>query len=227
MSQEELDELEASIKPHQRAARREGRPALGAGAVYPVDEDVIFVDPFPIPDHWEQAAALDPGWKVTAGLRGVRDPETGAVYIINEYYGKEAQAVVHAVGLKAMEPWPLTWAMDPAGRQTTQDGKKMMVEYKKLGLDVTPANNAVEAGIMACLTAYQTGLLKVFNTLTYFRKELRLYRREVQSGPTGERSVIVKAQDHLMDCKRYLLNTKSIWRRKPIPTRASGGYGEF
>jgi hypothetical protein len=43
-----------------------------------------------------------------------------------------------------------------------------------------------------------SGRLKVFTTLTNYRSEVRLYRRD-------EKGKIVKERDHLMDCKRYLI----------------------
>jgi hypothetical protein len=55
----------------------------------------------------------------------------------------------------------------------------------------------------------QTGQLKIFNTLVYTLKELRLYRRDVKGK-------IVKSNDHLMDDMRYLLNTDSAFQTRPI-----------
>lgn len=47
-----LKELWDSIPPYQRKARTKGIPVLGAGLIYPVDEEDIKVRDFPIPDHW-------------------------------------------------------------------------------------------------------------------------------------------------------------------------------
>ncbi len=80
IEQKELDDLEASILPHQRQARRTGRPSLGAGAIYPVDEGDLLIDPFKLPDHWPRAYALDPGWRKTACLWGAWD-EDADVYV--------------------------------------------------------------------------------------------------------------------------------------------------
>ena len=41
ITKEELDDLERDMLPHQKAARRQGRPSLGAGAIYPVEEDKL------------------------------------------------------------------------------------------------------------------------------------------------------------------------------------------
>ncbi len=44
LSKEEKDELYAEIPPYQRNARTKGIPQLGAGAVYPIDEEEITFD---------------------------------------------------------------------------------------------------------------------------------------------------------------------------------------
>lgn len=209
VSQEELDELEASMQPHQRSARRKGRPSLGAGAIYPIEEDTLFVPPFQIPDHYERGYGFDVGWKKTAALFGARDPDTGITYLTHEYYQGEHQPVVHAHAIMAMMRWDYHGACDPAARASNQkDGSKLRDEYRRLGMELRKANNAVSAGIHKCLVDMQGGQLKAFETLRYFKTEFRLYRRD-------ENGKIVKENDHLMDCMRYLMNTDGIFQTEP------------
>lgn len=215
ISPEELDELEADMQPHQRDARRKGKPSLGAGAIYPIAEELLFIDPIPIPDHWERAWSIDPGWRTTAALVGAYDPDAERYYLTEEYYGHEDLPVVHSHGIKAMLPWAsLEGAIDPSGDNVgnQKDGAKMKAEYEDLGLRLVKANNAVHAGLRHVLILKQTGRLKVFNTLTYYRTEHRLYRRDEK----GKIAVDEPKKDHLMDCERYLLNTSGLFRPKPI-----------
>ncbi len=212
ITKEEREELFADMLEHERVARETGRPSLGAGAIYPIAEDSLFIDPIQIPDWWEYGYALDPGWNVTAALLGARNPDTDQHYLVAEYYGQRDQPVVHAAGIKAMLPWPkLIGQIDPAGDNVgnQKDGTKMKEEYEDQGLELGKANNAVHAGLRHVLVLMQTGRLKVFSTLTYFRKELRLYRRD-------EKGKIVKQNDHLMDSMRYLLNTDGAFQTRPI-----------
>lgn len=223
VSQEELDELEASLLPHQRQARRTGRPALGSGAIYPVEEDSYLIDPIPIPAFWGQAYGMDVGWRCTAALFTAHDPEHDIFYLTGEYYEKAREPVVHAHSIKAMQPsYPLMGAIDPAAEQSNQkDGTKLKEEYEALGLELELANNAVEAGLHRVLVLLQSGRLKVFNTLTHWLKEVRLYRRD-------EKGRIVKDNDHLMDAMRYVLNTDSIFRAKPVThALTTRRYGEW
>lgn len=66
---------------------------------------------------------------------------------------------------------------------------------------VTYADNSVEAGIMAVLTRFNSGRLKIFNHCRETLLELRLYRRE--KGKNTETVKIVKENDDLMDAMRY------------------------
>lgn len=220
MTVAEREELFADMLPHERQARETGRPSLGAGAIYPVAEDSIFVPPFAIPEHWLQGYAMDPGWRVTAALLGAKDPDTHVTYLTGEYYGKRDQPIIHAHGIKAMLPWPeLIGCIDPAAEGSNQkDGTKLREEYEDLGLVLQRAENAVSAGLRRCLRLMQGGELKVFSTLTYFKQEFRLYRRD-------KKGKIVKKNDHLMDTMRYLLNTAEAFQPRPMPRerRIRGG----
>lgn len=224
ISQEDRDNLEARLQPHQREARKKGKPSLGAGAIYPVSEEDIFIDPIAIPDYWPRAYALDVGWRRTACLWGAMDPEPElpVFYLYHEYYRAEAEPVVHASAIKAIGSW-ITGAIDPASKGGSQkDGEKLLTEYKNLDLKLVMANNAVASGLHHNLTLLQTGRVKVFKTLGHFKTEYRLYRRD-------EKGRIVKENDHLMDDFRYLLNTANIFKTKAIDQAhsAARGRGEW
>ena len=75
---------------------------------------------------------------------------------------------------------------------------QLMEEYRRLGCDLRPADNAVEAGILAAFERLSTGRLKIFDTCPNIRAEYRLYRR-------GANGKIVKSFDHAMDALRYLV----------------------
>lgn len=198
LSKETKEELWKSIPPFQRDARSKGIPQLGAGAIFPVPETDILVDPFKIPDHYLSAYGLDVGWNRTCAIWGAYDKEKDVVYLTDEHYRGEAEPSTHAQGIKAKGAW-IPGVVDPAARGRSQkDGSTLIQNYKDLGLDLTFAFNGVESGLLEVWQRMASGRLKVFKSLSNWLYEFRLYRRD-------ERGRIVKANDHAMDATRYLI----------------------
>jgi hypothetical protein len=207
-------QLLARTPPYQRDARSKGTPSLGAGAIYPIEEERIKVQPFPIPSFWKRAYALDVGWNRTACLWGAEDPETGTSYLYSEYYGGQAVPSTHAVAIRARGPW-IPGVVDPASRGRSQvDGTVLLQTYRELGLTLTPADNAVEAGLYDVWQMLESGRLKIFSSLLNWFGEYRLYRRD-------EKGHIIKKNDHLMDDTRYWVRSgRQVAKVKPVPVAA-------
>jgi phage terminase large subunit-like protein len=200
LSAEVKAELWASLPPNQRDARSKGIPALGSGAIYPIDEKDILVDPFQFPNYWPRCGALDPGWNATAALWGALDRDHDIWYLYSEYKRGQAEPLVHAGAIKSRGDW-IPFVGDPASRASSQkDGEKLLQIYRSLGIRLNLADNAVEAGLFDVYNRMTTGKLKVFNTLVQWLAEFRIYRRD-------EKGNVVKANDHLMDDTRYLIRS--------------------
>ena len=230
LSKEERELLWNAIPPYQRDARSKGIPQLGSGAIYPVPESDILVPDFPLPDHWPRAYALDVGWNRTAAIWGALNRESDTLYLYSEYYRGQAEPSVHAEGIKSRGNW-IKGVVDPAARGRSQnDGHQLIQSYKDLGLNLETAFNGVESGIYETWQRLSSGRIKVFNSLENWKSEFRLYRRD-------EKGMIVKNNDHLMDCMRYFVMSglKRV-ETKPIETpddqddfmygggRSSGGW---
>ena len=202
-------ELLAATPEYLRAARSEGTPSLGAGAIYPFDWNMITVDPFPIPRHWRKGYGLDVGWNRTAGLWMAEDPDTMQRYAYAEHYMGQALPLVHAEAIKARGEW-IKGAIDPASRGRAQgEGTKLIDVYQGHGLHLEMAVNAVEAGLYAVWEAISIGRLKFFTTLQQTKQEISLYRRD-------EHGKVVKKNDHLMDALRYAFMTyEQVGRPRP------------
>lgn len=211
ISDAEKKDLLRTIPPYQRDARTKGIPQLGAGAIYPIEESEITVEAFKIPPHWPRAYAMDVGWKRTAALWGAYDREAMSWYLYAEYYRGHAEPSVHAAGIRARGEW-IPGCIDPAARGRSQDdGKKLTDSYRDLGLDLTLADHAVEAGIFDVYTRLSEGTLKVFSLLKCWLAEYRIYRRD-------ELGRIAATADHLMDDTRYLIRTgPEIMITEPAP----------
>lgn len=196
LTTEQKDALLASIPPYQRDARSKGIPQLGAGAIYPVPESEFLIDPLDIPPHWPRFYAMDVGWNRTAVLWFAEDRDTETLYVYSEHYRGQAEPSVHAASIKARGEW-IKGVIDPASRGRSQtDGRRLIADYRELGLHINEAQNAVEAGIYAVWERLSAGRIKVFRTLQNFLQEYRLYRRD-------DKGRVVKSNDHLMDCLRY------------------------
>jgi hypothetical protein len=76
------DEIIASYPRHVRRARAMGLPAIGEGAVYPIDDESISCNPFDVPAHWMENAGLDFGYDhPTAAIRLVFNREAETYYV--------------------------------------------------------------------------------------------------------------------------------------------------
>lgn len=198
LDEQTKSELLESTPPYLRDARSKGIPSLGSGAIYPYPQESFLVEPFAIPAHWHKAYALDVAWSRTAALWGAWDRDADVIYLYSEHYLGEAEPSIHADAIKARGEW-INGTIDPASRGRSQkDGEQLRQNYTDLGLDLIDAVNTVEAGIEAVRQMLAAGRIKVFRTLLNFIAEHRIYRRD-------DKGKIVKANDHLMDCMRYLI----------------------
>jgi hypothetical protein len=213
LSEEQRQELWDSYPEWEREARFKGTPVLGSGKIYTVPEEDIRVKDFEIPEHWPRAYGFDVGWNCTAAIWGARDLETSTVYLYSEHWRGEAEPIVHAESVKARGSW-IPGVIDPASRGRAQkDGIQLLKLYRQMGIDVKPANNAVEAGVRLVWTQLSIGKLKVFESCQHWFEEFRLYRRD-------DKGRVVKEADHLMDATRYLMMS-GIDRMKCAPVKKS------
>lgn len=206
-------ELLASTPVYLRKARSEGIPALGSGAVFPIDEESITCNPFKIPEHWAQIIGLDFGWDhPTAASNLAWDRDLDTVYLTADYKKSEATPAIHALSIKPWGVWkPVAWPHD--GLQHDKgSGEQLAAQYATQGLKMLRAKathppekgkpegsggNGVEAGLMDMLDRMQSGRFKVFKTCASWLAEFRLYHRK-----DGQ---VVKEFDDAISSSRYAL----------------------
>lgn len=197
LTEQSKNELLATIPINERDARSKGIPVIGSGRIYPIDLETCTVKDFPIPKYWAKAYALDVGWNRTAAVWGALDRDQDVLYIYSEHYQGEQEPMFHAKAIKARGDW-MRGVIDPASHGRSQaDGNALFELYRKEGLKIQNAENAVEAGIYEVWQRFQTGRLKIFKSCTNLLKELSLYHR-------NDKGAIVKKNDHLCDCLRYM-----------------------
>lgn len=198
LTEKDKADLLSAYPPHQRDARTQGIPALGAGAIYPIPESDFTVQPFKLPNHWTRMYGMDVGWNRTAVAFAAYDMDTDTCYIFAEHYRGQAEPSVHADAIKSRGSW-MPGVIDPASRGRGQkDGEQLYNLYVELGLQISPADNSRESGIYEVYQRLSSGRLKVFSTCQNWLTEFRIYRRD-------EKGNVVKEFDHLMDATRYLV----------------------
>jgi Terminase RNaseH-like domain len=171
---------------------------------------MVIVPDFELPDYWPPAYGLDVGWRKTAAIWGARDNESGVVYLYSEHYAGQKEPSLHAESIKARGEW-IPGVIDPAAQGRSQvDGQELIQIYPRQGLMLSPAVNAVEAGLYAVWQMMSAGKLKVFASLGNYRQEFRLYARDIDGK-------VIKVNDHLMDAKRYLVMS-GLARMQTKPT---------
>ena len=154
---------------------------------------------FEIPPRFARCVGVDFGWSnPTAAVWLAHDRDSDIVYVTDVYRVAEQVPAVHVAAILQRGDW-IPAVGDPAGQAVGQkDGQSLMEAYALFGLRLTPADNAVEAGLMTLLGRMQAGTLKVFDDLEPWWREFRLYRRDGKGH-------LVKRDDHLMDATRYAL----------------------
>jgi phage terminase large subunit-like protein len=208
---EQRAEIIARYPPHEREARARGIPMMGSGRVFPVAEETIVIEAFPLPAHWPRIVGIDFGYEhPTACAWLAWDRDTDTIYVYDTYRAAEMTPPLHAAAIRAKGSWiPVSWPHD--GNADTAAGPQLAKQYRDCGVLMRPENAkfpldarapaisriSVEAGIAEMLTRMQTGRWKVFKHLEQWLDEFRLYHRK-----DGH---LVKIRDDTISASRYAL----------------------
>lgn len=221
-SKEQRDLIIASYPEFERDARTRGIPQLGSGRVFPVDEDEIKVKPFQIPDYWRRIGGLDFGWDhPSAAVQLAHDTDSDCLYVIA---ARRARRETPATFSSTVIHWgPIPWAWPHDGLQHDKgSGMQLAQQYKQAGLKMLPGmatfadgSNGLEAGISEMLERMESGRLKVFDSLTEWMEEFRLYHRQ--------EGLIVKLNDDLLSATRYAMMMRRF--AEPLAQRARHSFG--
>lgn len=200
LEESEKAALLSTTPPYQREARTQGTPSLGAGAIYPMAESELAVDPFPLPRHYRRAFGLDAGGgaKPTAIVWGAEDPETGICYVYDVYRRESPEIALHIEAIRQRGLWIPGAGDADALILTDTDAEQLIRIYQRAGVDLVRPQKAVESGIQTVWERMTAGRLKVFRSCGAWFEEFRVYHRD-------EKGRVVKQHDHVMDATRYLV----------------------
>lgn len=234
-SAERRAELLASYPAHVRRARAMGLPAIGEGAVFPVDDDYLVVDDFPIPAHWLELGGLDFGYDhPTAAVRLVLDRESQIFYAVAEYRKSKEVPLVHVAHLKGWGPHiPFAWGLEGLQTKLSENPEQTQKMFRKHGLRMLDAHATfhdggvgVERAVTEILELMLSGRLKFFRSCRLLLEEKNSYHRAKRNDDAVAQ--IVKKDDDLLDALRYAymmirfavpVSWRSIHGGRPAPSR--------
>lgn len=228
---DDIEKMLLQYPPHERKARAEGIPLPGSGRVFPIAEELIVVDDFPIPEHWLELGGMDIGWDhPTAAVKLVIDPEKKCRYIVADYRATETTPILHTTALK---PWgemmPWAWPLDGL-HHDKGSGEQVAQLYRKNGLKLVSEHaqfpdergNGVEAGLWSMLELMQTGQWKVFKSCGLWLEEFRMYHRVVKDGKVE----IMKLREDTISASRYAHMMERYARPKTRPEQKQDRYSK-
>jgi len=209
LSEVVMEQILSSYSPHEREMRRYGRPSIGSGLVFPIDEEKLLTEPIHIEDYWPRIAAIDFGFDhPTAVVWCAMDNDNDTFYIYDCYRIAKASPSIHAGAIRTRPYFiPIAYPHD-GNRRDSMGNPGLADQYRNLGcnfmlehftnppaLGENKGSNSIEEGLMAMLQAMEAGNFKVFSTLSDWWEEYRMYHRK------GGK--VVPLRDDLMSATRY------------------------
>jgi len=234
LSEDVMKQILSAYAPHEREMRRYGRPTIGSGLIFPVNEEDLMTDPIVIEEHWPRVAAIDFGWDhPTAVVWCAIDQEEDTFYIYDCYRASKASPSVHASIIKQRPSFiPIVYPHD-GNRRDSMGNPGLAEQYRghgcnftldhfhnPPGLGQTKGSNSVEEGLMAMLQSMEAGKFKVFSTLPDWFEEYRMYHRKDNK--------VVAIRDDLMSATRYAFQSQRHAIAGSDPTWTNDiNYGEY
>ena len=244
LTEQEIENKILEYPEHERPARIRGEPSAGEGAIFPVADERVIVEPIPIPDWWPRIAGMDFGWSDLhpfAAIQLAIDLESDVYYVISEFRESRHTPAELVLTLKHWGyglPW--AWPKD-GGNERAGDGIQQADLFRAEHLNLLPEHAqfaatmnvsggrsmstiSVERGLMEMLQRMKSGRFKVFDTCQKWMDEKRRYHRK-----DGK---VVKLHDDLLDATRYAVmmarmaeplvkrDTRGVLSRNPPDWRA-------
>lgn len=236
LTADQKEQRSKSYRAHERKARTEGIPMMGEGAIFPVDDDRIICDPFPIPDHFARIKGCDFGFEhAAAGVELAIDRGQDIIYLIDSYKQEGQLAPYHAAWFNKSNKWvPVSWPHDGMNTEKSGGGK-VKEAYVKHGVNMmsksarypkSTGQDSEKGGaqdqwpvIDEVRERMMTGRFKVFSTQQQWLEEKRNYH--VKSTNSGEVKIVSRRDDMLkatfyaVMMKRYAVSsTQALGARR-------------
>lgn len=222
----EVSALTETLSAEQLESRRYGRFTQSGGLVYPEFGEANVIEPFDVPQEWQDIISVDPGLNNPLSAHWYARDFDGNVYVVAEHYEAKRDIAYHAARIKAVSEqlgWKrdrfgqLSALMDSAANQHTLNGQKSVAElFREQGITV---NTRVDKGLYAGINRVK-GMLKPLDgppKLYIFRCCVNMIR-EIKGYFWGNGDSPVKRDDHAMDELRYYISNM-YERSAPLPQK--------
>ncbi len=223
LSKKEIDALTRTLPAEELESRRYGKFMQSGGMVYSeFDENVHVIEPFDIPQDWQDTISIDPGLHNPLSAHFYCVDFDGNVYVVAEHY-----AAGETVDFHSQKIWEiakkLDWKtdnrgflhaiIDSAANQRTLSSPKNVVElfYENKILTNPKVDKDLFSGISVVKSYLKTadGRCRLF----IFKNCVNLIR-EIKSYWWGDGDAPIKKDDHCLDELRYYLMTKPLSKEK-------------
>ena len=213
--QEELERARRTLPAWKFNMFYLGKFDLPAGLIFgDFDWDNQYIEPFPIPDHWERVIGTDFGGVNQAFVYGAIDPSTDRVYIYKESLEGGKTTREHAEGVLA--------ALTYTGKDDEGNDKEFRRRYRCWGGAgsegqsrrdfaaagfhiIQPHIGEVEAGLDRVIERIKQGKLFLFKgRVPYLVDQMRTYSRKTDEAGNPTDEIKDKASYHMVDSLRYL-----------------------
>ena len=221
----------------ERKLRLEGYPYVAEGLVYPdgLFREEHIIEPFTIPRDWTRHRCVDPGIRNCAALWiAVSPPNINTVVAYRDYLGKDRTIAQNAEAILSWqrrgEHCANSWIDPAAVARDAETGQQVIDLWRYRGYSCSPApDNRRISGIerVKDLLVEMGGpnrdrpKFRVFKSCTEFIRERKNYRLPCEKTSGDEQTkVVVKRDDHVMDCWRYIIAAGANYkpyRPPPIP----------
>ncbi|MBO4962209.1 MAG: terminase family protein, partial [Clostridia bacterium] len=222
LSKKEVESLTLSMSDDQLDSRRYGHFRTAEGLVYPeFDENVMVIEPFPVPKEWYDKLSIDPGLNNPLSCHWYAVDYDDNVYVIAEHYEKGKSIDYHAQKIKEISN-ALGWQtdskgmvsalIDSAANQKTLASSKSVTElFYDNGILVNPkVNKDMFSGINIVKKYLKLRKIYVFKNCINLIREFKSYW-------WGDGDTPKKYDDHCLDELRYYLMSKPNNEQKAKP----------
>jgi phage terminase large subunit-like protein len=211
ISEARREELASGYAEHEREARLEGTPQLGAGPIFPLELLPVIVKTFDpdrdIPTYARWIVGIDFGFGhpfAAALIAWTHD--TGQIWIVDSFRMERSSALYHVQRIHSMTRGlriPVAWPHDGA-QHDKGSGLPLAMQYKNFGARMLPSHavnhgtktNAVEPALGEMRELMFGGKFTIAGHNHELLEEMRNYHRD-------EDFRIVKQRDDLVSAVRY------------------------